>query len=442
MLSSINLQSHTFVMQKIFVLIAFTLWCYVCGAQNRPVVADAETHQPLPSASVFDRKGNFAGVCDTKGRLPVLGTADFPVTVRCLGFNDAVINAGDIDTVFMSEYVTVLPEVVIESKKHNLLHMLAYVREYSTLSTMTDTVTLFREKMVDFMKPVTKTKFKGWATPRVLNARSFYRFTNNQKLDSVSDRCSHHFSWTDWMGLAPSADLPSALSDKEFATDTVFGKYSVTELWHKNNDRITLDLDILADTASRKWVPNLSSFFHKDIDFERFNARYNFDNVVGKSIDEKSLTGYSFTIESNGRGRGMFMFNRVDEQFYVTTYCEVYIIEKEYITEKEGRRWEKAGIGTQDVGFYIPAEAPELQPSVLALIERVNMLDHDVVRLSSIPDISNIGYRAERLSPGQQVLRRLKGLFGIDKMIATRKWNKNYNTFRQEQQKRNRKDNQ
>lgn len=72
---------------------------------------------------------------------------------------------------------TELPEVVVVSKNNKVLHMLAYLREYSTMTTFTDTVFLFREKMVDFMLPSRGIRYKGWKTPRVLTSRSYFRFT-------------------------------------------------------------------------------------------------------------------------------------------------------------------------------------------------------------------------------------------------------------------------
>ena len=79
---------------------------------------------------------------------------------------------------------TVLPEVLVVSGHKKLLHLLAYVREYSTMTTYTDTVFLFREKMVDYMLPAGKVDFKGWSTPRVLTSRSYYRFSNSHGLRS------------------------------------------------------------------------------------------------------------------------------------------------------------------------------------------------------------------------------------------------------------------
>lgn len=38
----------------------------------------------------------------------------------------------DKDTIFLYERVSELPEVVVESNRQRMLHILAYVREYST----------------------------------------------------------------------------------------------------------------------------------------------------------------------------------------------------------------------------------------------------------------------------------------------------------------------
>ncbi len=49
------------------------------------VVADVDTRLPLAGATVFDSRGNVAGICNERGRLPRLPAAAYPVTVRCLG---------------------------------------------------------------------------------------------------------------------------------------------------------------------------------------------------------------------------------------------------------------------------------------------------------------------------------------------------------------------
>ncbi len=86
-----------------------------------------------------------------------------------------------------------------------------------------------------------------------------------------------------------------------------------------------------------KWVPNLSGFFRRNLDFENFRVRFNYGDVVGDTISPMDLAGYSFNIESRGRGHEMFRFNRVDEPCFVSTYAEVYILDKGVYNRKGGQ---------------------------------------------------------------------------------------------------------
>ena len=404
------------------------------------VVADSLSRLPLGGASVFDRRGNAVGMTNGRGVIPYVAPEGYPITVRYLGFGEKTVAAESADTIFLGESAAELPEVVIETRQHKVLHMLAYVREYSTLSTYTDTVFLFREKTVDYMlSPDRRVKFKGWESPRVLSCRSYYRFTNAEGLDSVSDVSNHHFSWSDWMGVAPSTRLPQSLVAPETATDTLRGKYSSSEIWTKNRSRVTVDVNVLADTVGRKWVPNLSVFFRNGLDFENFRVRFNYDNIDGDSLAPVDLTGYTYTIESNGRGHNMFMFNRVDEPFFVSTYAEVYIMDKEYITVKEARKWEKRKFLTDEIGIYEPLEAPELQPAVCELVDRVGRIDKDRVRVDIAPDerlVSRFDPR-RNFKIGRRALGMLKQLTGITLYKSHRNFNNRWDTFRRDRARHN-----
>lgn len=331
-----------------------------------------------------------------------------------------------------------LPELVVQSQKHRVLHLLAYVREYSTLSTYSDTVFLFREKMVDYMvTPNKKVHFNGLSQPRILKSKSYYRFTDYLGLDSVSNECNHHFSWSDWIGIPVDCKIPVRLQRVALATDTIRGKYSPTEIWLKNNDRITVDVNVLADTASRKWVPELSGFFRNNLDFENFRMRFNYDNVLDNSISPMNLTGYSFNIESNGRGRRMFRLGRAEAPCFVSTYTEVYIIDKEYITVKEAKQWEKRKFDADKIDIYEPPEAPALQPSVQELVARVDAVDHNKARLSVVPDKRLAGRHVVRQTVGQRVLSLFKSLTGISSIKAKKNRERKWKEFKQEQIQRN-----
>ena len=403
------------------------------GAPHGAVVADSHYRMPLPGAMVFGRDGRRIATSGTDGRLPQIAPGEYPLTIRYTGFKERRVDTAVRDTIFLQETLTELPEVMVRSRHQNMLHMLAYVREYSSLSTYTDTVFLFREKMVDYMMPAGgNVRFKGWKSPRTLASKSYYRFTDAHGKDSVSDRCNNHFSWADWVGAVIPGEIPASLRLTENGSDTVRGRYSPTEIWTRRGHRMQIDVNVMADTASRKWVPNLSAFFRRHIDFEQFRLQLDFSGIAGDTIAPVDLNGYSFCIESNGRGRGMFMFNRVDEPFFVSTYAEVYVIDKEYVTVAEARKWEKRLPAPGEISIYEPAQAPPIQPAILHLVERVNALDHDQIRLDLDPDKRMIRPAVVKLNVGQKVLQRIKGMFGLDKVNAERKWKRQWRQFTRE----------
>lgn len=432
------------MIRYLFLLIASILALETAAAAPRAdvVVVDSVSLVPLPDASVYDRHGKAVGVTDRRGILPHIAPRSYPLTIRYIGFDDKTVASADCDTIFLHENYSELPEVVVESSRRKVLHILAYVREYSTMATFTDTVSLFREKMVDYMiTPDRKMKFKGWSTPRILSCKSYYRFTDSAGLDSVSDVSNNHFSWADWIGVAPETPLPDALSGADAATATVRGKYSATETWTKQNDRIRVDVDVLADTAGRKWVPNLSGFFRQGLDFERFRVKFEYEDVVGDSVSPGDLSRYSFEIESNGRGHEMFMFNRHNEPFSVNTSAEVYILDREYITVKEAKRWAALNIDLNELGIYVPADAPALQPWVENLICRVNNIDKEMIRLNVAPDRNLVSPFKGRncFSIGYRLLSMLKTVTGITRYKYNRNLKRRWNDFRSGQMQKNNK---
>lgn len=424
----------TTALSLLFSIISMELWA------SEVIVVDSATNVALPNASIYDKDGTPVGLSNSKGVIPKIARSRYPITVRYLGFNDKSVMYGSNDTVFLSESVSELPEMIVESSRHRVLHILAYVREYSTLSTYTDTIFLFREKMVDYMLPSdNKVKFDGWSSPRVLTCKSYYRFTNNNGLDSVSDTSQHHFTWSDWIAIPPEVSMPMRIKSSRISADTLFGKYNPTEIWRRNNDRIRIDIDVLADTISRKWVPKLAYFFRRGLDYNKFKVSFNYDNIEGNSLSGFDLDGYSFSIESKGRGREMFRFNKINEPFFVSTNAEVYILDKEHITVKEAKKWEKRDFDVDEIGIYEPMDAPQLSPAILDLVERVDLLDKHKIRLDFIPDHRLMGSNSGRrnLRIGRRALLLLKQATGITFFKSHKNFNNNWAKFRKEQIRKN-----
>lgn len=328
--------------------------------------------------------------------------------------------------------VTALPEVLVESKQRNVLHVIAYVREYSMLTTYGDSVSLFREKLVDFMLPAgRKSKFKGWRIPRVIKSESYYRFTNADGLDSVSDVSSHHFSWSDWMGLPPDRlALPVALTNGMALSDTLFGKYSPIEIWEKNSDIVTVQVNVLADTVGRRWVPNLKFFFSDDkVEFEDLKLNLHYSNVLDGRLHQRDLDRLTYRLDANGRGYSMFRFNRREEPYFATTEGEVYVLEMEYISEREAKKWANRKYDDEEVEIIRAQDAPPLDDATLALIDRVEHIDKNLAKLNYVPDRSMMRMERHR-SKGGEALRYLKNITGISDARAKKSRDNQWRKFR------------
>ena len=217
------------------------------------------------------------------------------------------------------------------------------------------------------------------------------------------------------------------------------GKYSPVEIWNKHDEKLTIDIDILADTIGIRWMPSMRYFLKNDnINFEQFRIHLNYNNINDDALSVVGLTGFSYNIDSRGRGRGMFQFNRYDEPFFVTTYTEVYIVDREYITVKEAKKWEKHSFGNENIDIIESPDAPALHPEILTLIARVNNIDNDSVRMSQPPDYRLAGHGPIYRSLGYRALQLLKVATGISRLKANNDMNRRWNEFKRQQVLRNR----
>ena len=332
-----------------------------------------------------------------------------------------------------------LPELTVESDRNRILHVLAFMRDYSTLSTYTDTVFLFREKLVDYMLvPNKKVKFKEWRRPRTILSRSYYRFTNSNGLDSVSDESPLHFSWTDWMEMPPLEKLPEKLSFHKSGTDTVKGKYGSSLILNKDNDRVEADIDVLAAMEGRRWCPSFAGFFNEGLEFDRFSINLRYDNVLGEYLSAADLTGYQYYIESRGRGHEMHRIPLNIGPIFITSLGEVYILDRELLTKREAINWTNRMKDDDMVSIFEPADAPPLDPSILALIDRVEHLDKEGVRLLMPPDqrLVSLNYGKRKKNVAERAFYMLKQLTGVTLIKSRKNINDKWKDFKKKQMER------
>lgn len=381
--------NHKFIAIIILILL---LPFIAIGQLNGAIVVDSITRKPLPRGSIFDKGKKIVGICSDDGRIPDIPSTAYPITIRFMGYTPKLISNQATDTIFMTKYVSELPEVLVESKKRNVLHLIGYVREFSDLTTFSDTISLFREKIVDFMLPSPNVKrFRGWTAPRLLKCDSYYHITNSAGIDSVSDYFPEHFSWSDWIGIFNRTELPEKLKATTIGTDTVKGKYGAASIWQRSGETTQLDIDVLADTLNFKWIPDLAGFIRDNTDFRRLTIRYNLEDVYNDVILADNISSMSFRIESKGRRRNLKHLLHTDGGVYVETYTEIYFIDKRYITVSEARNLERHPSFENKQQYLSSAKIPELQPKVKSIIDRVKNIDRDKLRLEKKPDLRYIG---------------------------------------------------
>ncbi len=128
----------------------------------------------------------------------------------------------------------------------------------------------------------------------------------------------------------------------------------------------------------------------------------------------------------------MFMFGHYDQPFFVTTYTEVYILDREFISLKEAKQWDKRKFLADEIEIFEPMEAPELHHSILAIIDRVNRIDSDQVRLSLEPDYRLMSRNVSKrnFGIGYRALSMLKQLTGISYYKSHKNFNRRWNEFR------------
>ena len=163
-------------MKRFYILIISLLLVFVqADAQKR--VVDAVSQLPVAAASIFDAAGNMVGFTWSDGLFSEVPESAYPVTLRCIGYEQLVIERPEDKTWEMTPMAYELEEVVIVPVKRNVLKQTFYVREYFSMSNATDTVTIFMEHMADRFVPTSKdAKFGGNSSLRILDTHHYSRY--------------------------------------------------------------------------------------------------------------------------------------------------------------------------------------------------------------------------------------------------------------------------
>lgn len=131
----------------------------------------------------------------------------------------------------------------------------------------------------------------------------------------------------------------------------------------------------------------------------------------------------------------MFRFNSVDEPFFVETVGEIHILDREFISIKEAKKWADSKFDRNQIGIYKPTDVEPLPRHITDLIARVNSINTDQVRTDIVPDHNLISKNVVKgnFSLGHRVLNVLKTITGISAYKANKNNNRHWNDTKKKQ---------
>lgn len=337
-------------------------------------LVDTETKAPLPLASITDHSGNVVGMTDKSGVIPELQKDSYPITFNYMGYASLQILKPAEDDVKMIQQEYELPEIVISPGARPLLHLTGYMREITSVLGSSDSVTIFKESVVDFLVPVEKTKIKGWNKARELASKTYVRMSNSSGLDSVSTSHEYEFMlWGNRKSLIPSAaKIPEKFKVAEVAYDTIMGKYYPKIIWWKNGDVTRWYGDALANEKNHLTSPWALKLFGLTTDVTEISENYVFDTPDGDFIRPTDLRQVSVTIDMLAKGKLFKKTFDSSSPVNVRTYMELYLTDREFLSEEDGKSLKKEIPTIESSDILAPTNANPLHPAIIRTVERIN----------------------------------------------------------------------
>ena len=338
-------------------------------------VLDASDGTPVVAASIFDSRGAILGITDEQGKFATDATTRFPLSIRCIGYNDTEARSAADDVVLMDFCTYQLPEASVNSNRDGV-RVLCYTREYCTLITDKDTTINFSEGMADALLPLRpKIKgFKGWDNPRVLTTKSYNRIIHCDGSPDSLDR-KNHSSFISGVLHFPSGELqePDKLASRATGSDTAYHDKTMGVL-RKTPYTISINVDGLAMHKNHIYSPNILKFFGLTTDFHELYLTRNYYRNGTSIYRIHDLFQISYSVRAVLRGKLIKSSCNTRQPIEMKMNIEVYPIDFEYLTLDECKQAYKDKSTIPPTEIRLPANVPPLDPTTLRLVEQVNAL--------------------------------------------------------------------
>ena len=356
---------------KTLVALFLTFNFFTLNAEVR--VTEAETGQPLPKASLFDKFGLFLGVADNNGIVPsTISLNSYPIHIRYVGYEPIDVTSPDAGVVAMKESTYDLPEIVVDDKSRNLLYLQAFVRSYTTLEDSNDTIGHYTEQIVDYVIPIgKKAKFKGWKKPRTLATKKYKQIKTERKKGSV-DSLSYTVDYQKFspgFSITDKFEVPAQILSGETTEYAIDGKYSTKEKWNVIGDNYIVEIDEMSDHKDHYYQPAFLKLFGASAAATTDEARYKFEKN-GKNPSVENLVEASQIWDMILKGKLFKKATQAKDDSKMNHYSEMFVIDRAYLTADEAKELQKnPPVIAPD--FKIPEGIPAPPTAVQKLKEKV-----------------------------------------------------------------------
>lgn len=346
------------------------LLCWnIAEAQRR--VVDVMDDTPVSSATIFDAQGNVVGFTSSEGDFSDIPDSDYPITIRCIGYENIVMGQPKDTVVQMIPMIYELDEAVISASR-DVMKQTFYVREYFTISSETDTITHFLEHMCDRYVPASKqVKFKK-NDLRFRNTRCYkYYQIGDQDSVAVSNKPGSKV----FLGLIETEEVDASESFKgQMGVNRVYEEKGKSGILHsrKQNERIFTEYkDGLADKKGHiAHLPFLLNMMGLSMDVHQAYITHVYKANDASVYQPKDLIQAGVVVELLGKGKLLRQMVNSDVPVKINFSIEYYVVSREYISKEQAKAEYKDK--SLKVPFEIPATVPQLSEATQLLIQRAN----------------------------------------------------------------------
>lgn len=338
-------------------------------------VVDSTDTLPVSGGTVIASSGMIRGFTDNNGNIDV-NQHDFPLSVRSLGYESAIIGDVSADTIYLTPAVYSLQEVVVDPNARPVTRVLAYAREYCTGATTTDTLQIYSEYMLEYFFDNGKVKgFNG--NHRKASQRNVRRYGRIAKAsgDSIfrpaEDDDITMLSFVELLSSIPYKQQaePKAIKEGERSIDTVAGKFYPKFIYRKSDNLFTVECDALADYKEHKmshWLFKMFGFTMDMHKVDRFLA-YKTNRTGKYGLYDFIYETYNLSIL--GKGKMLKRLFDVKEEIAMDCCIEVYPVEINQLTPEDYAEIKKE-FKARHSEFILPENIDPLPTAIQNIIDR------------------------------------------------------------------------